>query len=176
MAFEDRVISGRWKGRKLLLPDDNAVRPSKNRLRQAVFNMLGSRIEWQGMRVLDLCCGSGAWGIEAASRGAEEVVMVDVNIAIAQKNVEALKAMGIFAVQADVRVWEPGVAFEVVLADAPYSKGITEAILKKAGVFGAPGSWWAIEHSAGEDFDLAAFDDVVVREFGVGAVTVGRLR
>lgn len=176
MPFEDRVISGRWKGRKLILPDDSAVRPSKNRLRQAVFNMLGSRLEWQGLRVLELCCGSGAWGIEAASRGAELVVMVDVDTRVALQNVEMLKAGAISVMKEDVRTWAPPKPFEVVLADAPYGKGITESILRRAAEFGAPGSWWAMEHGSDERFDMSGFDEVVSRAFGVGAITVGRFR
>lgn len=176
MSFEDKVISGRWKGRRLLLPDDSAVRPSKNRLRQAVFNMLSSRIEWPGMRVIDLCCGSGAWGIEAASRGAGEVVMVDVNTDIAQKNVDAIKAMNIYVVKAEIRMWQPGVPFEVVLADPPYGQGITQSILRRAPAFGALGSWWVIEHGSDEQFDMSAFDEVETRAFGVGSITIGRFK
>lgn len=173
--FEDRVIAGRWKGRKLILPVNDAVRPSKNKVRQAVFNLLGSRLEWHGMRVVDVCCGSGAWGIEAASRGAGMVVMVDTETKSAEQNVAQLRDTGALqTVQADVRNWTPPLPFEVVLADPPYGKGLVEDVLRRADTFGAAGSWWAVEHGANETFDWSGFDDVVTRVFGASAVTVAR--
>lgn len=173
--FEDRIIAGRWKGRKLILPDNDAVRPSKNRLRQAVFNMLGSRIEWHGMDVIDVCCGSGAWGIEAASRGAASVLMMDMDVKIAEQNVKALRDAGALSVvKGDVRKWSPPAPVSVVLADPPYAKGLVPEILRRAAEFGNAGSWWAVEHGSEETFDWAGFDAVVTRTFGVSAVTVAR--
>src|SRR6266699_3404559 len=70
-----RVIAGKYRGRKLKSPPSLETRPTSDRLRETLFNILAPRIE--GVRFLDLCAGSGAVGIEALSRGAEHVTFVD---------------------------------------------------------------------------------------------------
>src|SRR5919201_3217952 len=70
-----RVIAGKYRGRKLKSPPSDATRPTSDRLRETLFNILAPRIE--GARFLDLCAGTGAVGIEALSRGAEHVTFVD---------------------------------------------------------------------------------------------------
>jgi 16S rRNA (guanine966-N2)-methyltransferase len=70
-----RVIAGRWRGRRLQAPPGDATRPTSDRVREALFSILGDRVE--GARVLDLYAGSGALGIEALSRGAAEATFVD---------------------------------------------------------------------------------------------------
>jgi 16S rRNA (guanine966-N2)-methyltransferase len=70
-----RVIAGRWGGRRLQAPAGDATRPTSDRVREALFSVLGDRVD--GARVLDLFAGSGALGIEALSRGAAEATFVD---------------------------------------------------------------------------------------------------
>src|SRR5215510_1767361 len=70
-----RIIAGKFRGRKLKSPPRRTTRPTSDRLRETLFNVLAPRIE--GARFLDLCAGSGAVGIEALSRGAAHVTFVD---------------------------------------------------------------------------------------------------
>src|SRR4029450_2669684 len=70
-----RIIAGKYRGRRLKGPPTLATRPTSDRLRETLFNILAPRIE--GARFLDLCAGSGAVGIEAMSRGAAHVTFVD---------------------------------------------------------------------------------------------------
>src|SRR2546421_7202015 len=70
-----RIIAGKYRGRKLKSPTSLQTRPTSDRLRETLFNILASRIE--GARFLDLCAGTGAVGIEALSRGAVDVAFVD---------------------------------------------------------------------------------------------------
>jgi len=73
-----RIISGKYRGRKILEPGDGTVRPTKDRIREAVFNMIA---EWvPSARVLDLFAGTGAYGLEAISRGAQNAVFVENNV------------------------------------------------------------------------------------------------
>ena len=81
-----RVIAGRWGGRRLAAPKGAATRPTSDRVREALFSILGARVEGAG--VLDLFAGSGALGLEALSRGAAEVTFVDA----APAAIAALKA------------------------------------------------------------------------------------
>ncbi|HEV8141142.1 MAG TPA: 16S rRNA (guanine(966)-N(2))-methyltransferase RsmD, partial [Pyrinomonadaceae bacterium] len=70
-----RIIAGKYRGRRLKSPPSDRTRPTSDRLRETLFNVLAPRIE--GARFLDLCAGTGAVGIEALSRGAEHVTFVD---------------------------------------------------------------------------------------------------
>jgi 16S rRNA (guanine966-N2)-methyltransferase len=93
-----RVVAGRWGGRRLQAPPGDATRPTSDRVREALFSILGDRVA--GARVLDLFAGSGALGIEALSRGAAEATFVDsapAAIRAVKANLEALGA------QAEVR-------------------------------------------------------------------------
>src|SRR4051795_12538424 len=83
-----RVIAGELKGRRLLAPRGWRVRPTSDRVREAIFSALGERVE--GARVLDLFCGTGALAIEALSRGAAAAVLVDRDVRPALGNVENL--------------------------------------------------------------------------------------
>lgn len=118
-----RVIAGELKGQRLVAPRGWRVRPTSDRVREAVFSALGGRVE--GARVLDLYCGTGALAIEALSRGAAEAVLVDRDSRAALGNVERL-GLGERArlVRADIPRWlagEPGEPpFDLVFVDAPY--------------------------------------------------------
>jgi 16S rRNA (guanine966-N2)-methyltransferase len=82
-----RIVAGELRGRRLWSPRGGAVRPTADRVREAIFSILGSV---EGAGVLDLYCGTGALAIEALSRGAEDAVLVDTDIKTAARNLEAL--------------------------------------------------------------------------------------
>lgn len=88
-----RIIAGSAKGRKLFPPDDRTVRPTTDRVREAVFNVLFSRLDIEGTTVVDLFAGTGAYGLEAISRGAARATFVDsdrTSIALINDNIETL--------------------------------------------------------------------------------------
>lgn len=177
-AFTTRIITGKLKGKPLALPTDENVRPTRERVRQAVFNMLNSRMDLDGVTVVDLCCGSGAWGLEAYSRGASKVWLVDKDVKSVRANVAALGLAGdsnVVVVEAEVMGWVPPEVVDVVLADPPYGRGMAKGLLARAKMLGAEGSWWAVEHGTGEVLDWEGFEDVDGRTYGVTSVTLGRL-
>jgi len=118
---EIRVTGGELRGRRLHVPK-KGIRPTTGRVREAIFSMLGGV---EGARVLDLFAGSGALGIEALSRGAAELTLVDTHPAATRRNVEDLglteRAQ---SVKADavrfLKRAEPG-SFDLVLCDPPYT-------------------------------------------------------
>lgn len=91
-----RIVAGRHRGRKLIAPAGRDVRPTSDRVREAVFNILEHGLTWhgfEGARVADIFCGTGALALEALSRGAAHAILVDDNaeaLAAARRNVEAL--------------------------------------------------------------------------------------
>jgi 16S rRNA (guanine966-N2)-methyltransferase len=120
-----RVIAGEMKGRRLVAPRGWKVRPTSDRVREAIFSALG---DVSGAKVLDLYCGTGALAIEALSRGAEHATLVDRDTRAALGNVERL-GLGERAelVRRDVGRWLAGLAqgpdtasFDLVFVDAPY--------------------------------------------------------
>ncbi len=118
-----RIVAGELKGRRLVAPRGQKVRPTADRVREAVFSALGERVE--GARVLDLFCGTGALAIEALSRGAADAVLVDRDTRPALGNVQMLGlAERVDLVRADAAAWLSGQAdgrrFDLVFVDAPY--------------------------------------------------------
>jgi 16S rRNA (guanine966-N2)-methyltransferase len=120
-----RVIAGELKGQRLVAPRGWKVRPTSDRVREAVFSALG---DVTGARVLDLYCGTGALAIEALSRGADAAILVDRDTRPALGNVERL-GLGERAelVRGDVQRWlasavegPDAVRFDLVFVDAPY--------------------------------------------------------
>ncbi|HEX3004087.1 MAG TPA: 16S rRNA (guanine(966)-N(2))-methyltransferase RsmD [Angustibacter sp.] len=121
-----RIIAGSAGGRRLQVPAGRDTRPTSDRVREALFSRLDHEGWLDGARVLDLYAGSGALGLEAASRGAAEVVLVEsgrVAAATIRRNVAALGLPGARVAEAKVERWldrPADVVFDVVLADPPY--------------------------------------------------------
>jgi len=119
-----RIIGGDWRRRVLRFPDSPDVRPTPDRVRETLFNWLGQNL--RGTACLDLFAGSGALGFEAASRGAEKVVLVDVSpkvVAGLAANVRLLGAEGtVQVVRADAVRFaaHAGLRFDVLFLDPPF--------------------------------------------------------
>jgi 16S rRNA (guanine966-N2)-methyltransferase len=120
-----RVIAGELKGQQLVAPRGWQVRPTSERVREAIFSTLGERVE--DADVLDLYCGTGALAIEALSRGAARATMVDRDTRPALGNVERLGLSArVELVRADAGAWLAAAAgaqgrrYDLVFVDAPY--------------------------------------------------------
>ena len=139
-----RIIAGAARGRRLETPRGAATRPTSDRVREALFGFLDARGVLDGAVVLDLFAGSGALGLEAASRGAREVVLVDsarAAVAVARRNVAALGLAGVRVVQAPVLRWLGGPdvpTTDVALLDPPYGLGDDDLAKVLVTLDGAP--------------------------------------
>lgn len=132
-----RIVAGESRGRKLFTPKNDDIRPTSDRVRQALFNILGFVNDFV---VLDLFSGSGALGLEALSRGAKKAYFVDssyTSITLTKRNVELLgyEERAIIwktkAVAALEKAADQGISFDLVLIDPPYKSGEIEKILTK---------------------------------------------
>jgi len=141
-----RIISGTARGRKLLTPPqkDNSIRPTADRAREALFNILGPRVD--NSQVLDLFAGTGALGLEALSRGAKRVILVDkghLAISIIEKNVslfpvEDQRNKKVIVIKDNLQ--RPTFLkklpvdfipqFDIIFADPPYEKDLSTSILQ----------------------------------------------
>ena len=120
-----RVVAGVARGRKLSAPAGRDVRPTSDRVREAVFSSLESMGAVRDAAVLDLFCGSGALGVEALSRGATSATFVDDDpaaVAAVAANLASTGLSGGAVVRADAVRWlDGGAAFDLALVDPPYS-------------------------------------------------------
>lgn len=159
-----RVVGGDLRGRALATPRDHAIRPTTDRAREAVFNVLAHRFgdSLDGARVLDLFAGTGALGIEALSRGASYCVFIEESAegrGLIRTNVESFGLTGrtkIFRRDA-TGLGEAGTMapFGLVFADPPYGKGLGELALRsaRAGGWLAPGALCIVEETASVAFE-----------------------
>jgi 16S rRNA (guanine966-N2)-methyltransferase len=188
---EMRIVGGEFRGRPLATPRSQSIRPTTDRTREAVFNVLSHRFpeKLEGVRVLDLFAGTGALGIEALSRGAAHCLFVEESAegrGLIRTNVEAFGLQGrtkIFKRDAtglgDAGTIAP---FGLVFADPPYNRGLGEVALRSAlrGGWLLSGALCVVEEAAsahfapGEGFsvvDERSYGDTVIRFIeAVGAV------
>lgn len=127
-----RIVAGDAGGRRLVVPAGDTTRPTTDRVREALFSALASRNLLPGAAVLDLYCGSGALGLEAASRGAASVVLVDASrqaVDAARLNVSSLGFSRVAVVLSSVQRYldrKPPALMSLVFADPPYAMGQDE--------------------------------------------------
>ena len=127
-----RVITGIAGGRKLKSPEGEAVRPTTDQVKQAIFNIL--QFDLEGRRILDLFGGTGQLGIEALSRGAREAVFTDSSRTSVQLIRENLKRCGLEGkvLQTDALAYlARGEKFDVIFIDPPYDGGLYQAVLER---------------------------------------------
>lgn len=180
-----RIVAGDLKGRTFVAPTGQDTRPTTDRVREAVFSTLYSELgSWRGLRVLDLFAGSGAFGFEALSRGAEFAVGVDDGRAAQKAIALNVKALGLEdryqLVARDARRAAGQVAhlgpFGLVFLDPPYAVS-SEVVctmlssLSEAGCF-APGAVIGYEHERKtEAIWPPAFESLRTKEYGYSSVS-----
>jgi len=182
-----RIVAGRFRGKALLPPSDASIRPTSDRAREAMFNILASRIgvHLDGLKVLDLFAGTGALGLEALSRGAASVVFVDIGAearGLIRDHIEAFGAGGIAKLlRRDATALGPAGTmgpFDLVFLDPPYGKGLGEGALAslRQGGWLAPGATLVLEEAAEAELHLPeGFELDDRREYGAAAVHFIRL-
>ncbi len=131
-AGQIRIIGGQWRGRKLPVPQSAGLRPTTDRVRETLFNWLAADLPQS--RCLDCFAGSGALGIEALSRYAGQVTLLELETSVARQlstNLQTLKATTGQVVQGNTLQWlnQPGQPYDIVFIDPPFRKGLlTETI------------------------------------------------
>ena len=152
-----RIIGGKFKRHTLRSPEGDEARPTTDRSREAIFNLVQHRVNLVGANVLDLFAGTGALGLEALSRGATSVIFVDTSqrlLELARRNAAALEddlpctfvrqdALAFLENQVDRR---PGATFDLILADPPYDWPNTSRLVDLAMKVLAPEGLFVLEH------------------------------
>jgi 16S rRNA (guanine966-N2)-methyltransferase len=172
-----RVIAGDLKGQQLMAPKGWKVRPTSERVREAIFSTLAVRIE--GATVLDLYCGTGALAIEALSRGAARATLIDRDTRPALGNVERLGlADRVDLIRADAGAWlaarPDGGAYDLVFVDAPYK--LADLVAEQLdthlpGVLAADGRA-VVESGARRPLVIASLEQLRQRRYGAADVSI----
>ena len=183
-----RIVGGRLRGRALAAPTSQAIRPTADRLREALFNILvhayGDPVT--GARVLDLFAGTGALGLEALSRGAAFALFIDDAAearALLRENVAALGLGGVTRIfrrdACKLGMAHPVEPFSLAFVDPPYGCGLAEAALAsaRAGGWLAPDALIVVEEAASAAFAApAGFDELERRRYDDTALILLRHR
>ena len=180
-----RIVSGEFRGKALVAPTGQATRPTSDRARESIFNILEHAPWAQGVRdarVIDLFAGSGALGFEALSRGAAFCLFVETDEAARGAIRDNVDALGLFgrtrvhrrdATDLGVRPGADGPAFGLAFLDPPYAKSLGEAALGRlaAGGWLAPGATVVFERGVAEPaFSVEGFEALDARDYGAARV------
>ncbi len=158
-----RIIAGKFRSRRLKTIDSTIVRPTTDRARQTIFDVLSARMNFENARALDCFAGSGLLGFEALSRGAEAVTFVEQNAQAARHILESIRLLKVES-QAELRVTdvmrfiaETTERYHLIFADPPYDFRLYDKFLRK--IFERnlilPEGYLVLEHHAREKFETS---------------------
>ncbi len=178
-----RIIAGEWRGRKLTAPKGDATRPTADRTRETLFNMLTSRLgSFEDLRIADLFAGSGALGLEALSRGAAHCLFVEQDRAALdtiRSNITTFDARARTTVEAGsvMQLRAARESYDLILLDPPYHTGAGSVALDRMLRLGwiGPATWMAVETAAKEEVAVEGLAIDAERRIGKGRLTLLRL-
>lgn len=170
-----RIIAGTYRGKNLFTPASLDVRPTSDRAREAIYNILSSKIDnaWDECSLLDVFAGTGAFGLEALSRGIKEICLIDKDLTLATKNANLFpkEKAKIKLVRADALNLPTGSAkYDIVFLDAPYNKDMSTKSLRelKTKEWIKKGTICIIEIEKKEEFVLSeGFEQIDDRRYGI---------
>ncbi len=164
-----KIIGGTWKGISLQCPPEALSRPTQERVKKSLFDILGERVKGSG--VLDLFAGSGSLGIEALSRGAEESLFVEWNpvcIGLLKENLKRVRAEKDSCLEGNAlkvigKLFRDKRRFDIIFVDPPYSEGVTTKCLHSLGKYDilSPAAILVIRH--GKEDSLPFKDGILER-------------
>lgn len=172
-----RIIAGKYRGKNLISPENHNVRPTSDRAREAIFNILYSLIDGvREKKVLDVFAGTGAFGLEALSRGASSVCLIDQDTKLLCKNSALFEKEKekICILKADIlRLPVSKEKYDIIFSDAPYDMGLNEKALSQLAEkdFLSNDALCIVETRYNEDLNLSdSFELINERIYGMAKV------
>lgn len=175
-----RIIAGEWRGRPLVAPKGDATRPTADRVREALFSMLASRLgSFEDLSVADLFAGSGALGLEALSRGAASCIFVEQDkpaLDALRTNIAKLSAKADVRAQSVMALGHAVAPLDLILMDPPYDSNAGAVALDKLARLGwvSDATWISIETAKSDRVEVAGFVEDVTRVHGKARLTLLR--
>ena len=166
-----RIISGHWRGRAIIAPPGESTRPTADRVREALFSMLLSRLgSFEGLRVFDGFAGTGALGLEALSRGAAHGIFVESDAAAVKalrSNIAGMKVSADVIAAPMATIGTAAKPCDLIMLDPPYAEGLAEPALARLTERGwiAPHALISVETSRKETL-ASDFEVLAVRDHG----------
>ena len=179
-----RIIAGEWKRRQLRAPSGEATRPTADRTRETLFNMLASRLgEFEGLAVADLFAGSGALGLEALSRGAASCLFVEQDaeaLRSLRANIAALRAQQRCTVQAGsvLGLGSRPAPLDLILLDPPYGTNAGAVAIDRLVRLGwiGPATWVSLETGRKDPVEVRALALEAERQVGAARLLLFRAK
>ena len=178
-----RIIAGKLGGRVLKVPNNLPVRPTTDRTKESLFNIIAAQKDMEGMEILDICCGTGNIGIEFFSRGATKIVSVDKDrrcVAAVKNLFETLNVENGKVIQADMlkfvenpfKFLGDSAPFDIIFIDPPYALPNQGAIIQKLFSFSIlkEDGWIILEHSSLLSFSTIEFH-LFTRKYGSSSIS-----
>lgn len=171
------ITAGKFKGRKVVAPDDKIVRPTLSKAREGIFSVLYSLMDFEGKSFLDVFAGSGIMGLEALSRGFAETFSLEKNPKVARILKENYKNLGL---NADLILGDSlkslgkiSKSFDVIYIDPPYLSGIYEKTLEAIKMFeiANENSIIILEHITEIDWEVLGFKLIKQKKYSKKLVT-----
>ncbi len=165
------ITAGKFKGQKVVAPDENITRPTLSKVRMSIFNTLQALIEFNGSSFLDMFAGSGIMGLEALSRGFESAVAIEKNpkvVRVIKENFKKFKQAPKLLVGDSIKVLSKSEQnFDVIYIDPPYFSGVYENSLEA--VRNISSGIVILEHVV--DVDFGDFEVIKQKKYGDKFVT-----
>ena len=170
-----RIIGGKYRGKKLISPTSGEVRPTSDKAREALFNILRSRLgDFKSLKLADIFSGTGAFGLEGVSQGFCHVTFLDKNLENVQKNLKlfSMETSKVSLVKADAtHSFSLPEKYDVLFMDAPYHQGLSEPALENCKAFLNEGAVCLIESAKDEEIILPrGYEPFDERRYGLAKV------
>ena len=172
-----RIISGLARGRRLAVPPGTKVRPTTDRVREALFNVIAHRVgfEIDGCRALDLFAGAGTLGLEALSRGADDAVFVEADsgvVKVLTQNLSVIQGGTIVRRKVAAYLAKPTQLFDLVFLDPPYNRGHVGPTLEALAPWLAPDAIVCVDRDPDERIEATALSLIFERRYGASTISI----
>lgn len=171
-----RIIGGKYRGKKLISPESVGVRPTSDRAREALFNILRSRLgSFSEYKFIDVFCGTGAFALEALSQGFAKAAAVDIDVRAITKNAKLFPAEKehLQIINIDAAKLKGAPEYDVLFMDAPYNKNLSEPALRAVSSMLKKSALCLIEVHKDEKLILpAGFEQIEERRYGIAKIII----
>ena len=171
-----RIIGGKYRGKKLISPESVGVRPTSDRAREALFNILRSRLgSFSEYKFIDVFCGTGAFALEALSQGFAKAAAVDIDVRAITKNAKLFPAEKehLQIINIDAAKLKGAPEYDVLFMDAPYNKNLSEPALLAVSSMLKKSALCLIEVHKDEKLTLpTGFEQIEERRYGIAKIII----